>query len=245
MAARLDREFILSEIRRCADENGGKAPGRERFFGATAIRDADVSRHWIRWSDAVTDAGCEPNSMQSRMTDADLLDSYAFAVRALGHVPVKNELRMLRRGHASYPNDKTLMRYGSKGALIERTRQHVAGRPEWADVAEILASVAPTPTDPGDAATREGAGLVLGSVYLLKSGRHYKIGYSNSVGRRSYEVALQTPEPVQLVHSITTDDPAGIEAYWHRRFADRRTNGEWFRLTSEDVASFKRRRNFM
>jgi hypothetical protein len=79
-------------------------------------------------------------------------------------------------------------------------------------------------------------------VYLLKSGRYYKIGRSNAPGRRQAELAIQLPEPVKSVHTITTDDPVGIEAYWHKRFEERRKNGEWFELTREDVGAFRRRK---
>jgi len=54
---------------------------------------------------------------------------------------------------------------------------------------------------------------------LMKSGKHYKIGKTNSVDRRMYEIGLQLPEGNEPVHSIETDDPSGIEAYWHNRFS--------------------------
>lgn len=79
-------------------------------------------------------------------------------------------------------------------------------------------------------------------VYLLKSGKHYEIGQTNHLGCRAYEIDLQLPERAEFVHSIRTDDPVGIERYWHQRFADRRANGEWFALTREDVAASRRRR---
>ena len=88
-------------------------------------------------------------------------------------------------------------------------------------------------------------GLVDGSVYLLKLGKHYKIGKTFSVPRRHREIALELPEKPEVVHLIATDDPTGIELYWHNRFASKRTNGECFALTRKDVRAFKRPSEFL
>lgn len=78
---------------------------------------------------------------------------------------------------------------------------------------------------------------------MIKSGRYYKIGKTNAIGCREYELAIQLPEKARTVHVIRTiDDASGIEAYWHRRFDAKRTNGEWFDLAAADVQAFKRRK---
>jgi hypothetical protein len=48
--------------------------------------------------------------------------------------------------------------------------------------------------------------------------------------------AAQSPCEWERIHAIKTDDPSGIEAYWHRRFAAKATErNEWFELSSADL----------
>ena len=64
----------------------------------------------------------------------------------------------------------------------------------------------------------------VGEVYLYKRGKYYKIGHSKDPVRRGKEMRLELPEPLKLIHSFKTDDPSGVEAYWHKRFENKRLN---------------------
>ncbi len=239
----MEREQILAEIRRVAEEGGGKAPGRERFAAETGIREHDwLGRYWARWSDAVAEAGYTPNTLQGRVDDDEALHRYAAETQRLGHPPTHAELRLVRQTDKTFPSSGVYERLGPKGELLAKVAAYCEGRPELADVLPILAPLiaAAENAEPGEDAPADDAPE--GFVYLLKSGRHYKLGRTNSLGRREYELAIQLPERAEKVHAIKTDDPAGIENYWHRRFADRRANGEWFALTAADVRAFKRRK---
>ncbi len=81
-----------------------------------------------------------------------------------------------------------------------------------------------------------------GYVYLLRSGGNYKIGETNNIERRIKEITIALADPVELIHCIRTSDPAGIDAYWHKRFAERCQRREWFKLSPADVREFKRHR---
>ena len=75
-----------------------------------------------------------------------------------------------------------------------------------------------------------------GYVYLVEGRDCYKIGMSTNVPSRVSAFGLQLPFRTKLIHSIPTSDMKWAESYLHHTFAHCRLNGEWFNLTSDDVA---------
>lgn len=231
------RDEIISEIIRLADENGGRAPGRRAFENATGIREGEWSGvYWARWGDAVAEAGLQPNQKRGKLPTDQVLRYFAEAMRHYGHFPTSLEIKMYSRERPDFPGHNTFYNhFQSQNALVTALSKWLRSNDGCADLVALLPEAITTPP-------KIKANQANGFVYLLKSGDYYKIGRSDEVERRVKEITVALPEKVTMVHSIRTDDPPGIEAYWHRRFADRRANGEWFRLTAADVRAFKRRR---
>ena len=228
------RQHIISEIRRLAKKNGSP-PGRQVFERETGIRMSEwYGNHFRSWGEALKEAGYEPNRKQGKLSSEEVLRKYAEAVRHFGRVPAVVDIRMYARTQSDFPSHTTFANhFGNKDGLIAALANWVHENDDFADLVDLL----PEPKE-DDVLTPTGEGF----VYLLKSGSHYKIGRSEELERRVKQISVALPEEVTLEHAIRTDDPPGIEAYWHRRFADRRAKGEWFRLTVGDVRSFKRRR---
>lgn len=236
----MKKNHILEEIRRTAAANGGTPLGKGRFLKETGIKPTDwEGRFWSRWGDALKETGFSPNKLNSAWPEDTLLESLVAFCRELGRLPVHAELKLKRRSDPTFPSANTFNRFGAKPQLVQRLADYCRKRADLADVLAMCLAQTETPSENEETESDEPA---IGFVYLFKSGRHYKIGKSNAAGRREREVALQLPEKTTAVHTIRTDDPAGIEAYWHSRFEQKRLNGEWFKLTADDVRAFKRRR---
>ena len=237
----MDKSNILEAIRRLTLANGGKAPGRAVFEKETGIKMSDwYPHHWLRWGDALVEAGYAANRFQTATSDDALIKSYIALARELQHLPVGGEIRRKAKADKSFPSHGVFDRLGGKEKLLDAIRLFCQEHPGYEDVIALLENRSRSPKNGADMGSRRESKQITGFVYLMKSGRHYKIGRTVSVGSRERQLAIKIPVPPKTIHSIEMDDPSGVEAYWHRRFAEKRGEGEWFDLTPEDIKTFKR-----
>lgn len=222
-------------------EQDGKVPGRRLFKKRTGIKNW-YGLHWTSWGDALNEAGFSPNQFQGRSDKEELIKTYLDMVKEFGRVPTTATIRMKARNNPDFPGHSTFRNnLGVNSELLPTVLAYVKEKEYSADLIAILEAKI-TVDDQGEWIVVEANASSNGYVYLMKSGKHYKIGKTNSVDRRQYEIGLQLPEGIKPIHSIETDDPSGIEAYWHNRFKDKRLKGEWFNLTASDVRIFRKRK---
>jgi hypothetical protein len=234
----MEKDHILGEIRRTAEENGGVPLGQNSFVDVTGIAQSQWrGKYWRNWGEAVRAAGLEPNRVKEPHGRAALVLSLTKLTAKLGRFPTQADAMLEKRDDPSFPTMSSFDQHiGKRSDMVEAVRACATEHPEYSEVLAVL------PEANHDAADSDSAERPDGAVYMLKLGRHYKIGKSFRVPQRHREIAIELPEKPDVVHVITTDDPTGIEAYWHTRFGEKRTNGEWFALSRDDVRAFKRRR---
>jgi hypothetical protein len=237
----MTKEKILSVIQELARDRGGRI-GLATFLKATGIPEKQIlGKHWATWNEALTEAGIATASFgKPRTPEEPVLEAVVLLIARLQKWPTENELSLARRRDSSFPSLKVIRRLRREGNLPGKLLAHCNNRPELKNVVEIAARQASSEPLEDNSYKRA---PIQGYVYMMRSGRRYKIGHSNSPARRHREVRLDLPDPTILVHSIETDDPNGIEAYWHRRFDQKRIRDtEFFRLDASDIAAFKRRK---
>ena len=133
------REYVIAEIRRVAAEIG-RSPGAWLFETETGIRECNWrGRYWPRWSDALRDAGLEPNAPHQRPDPDAVLEQLAGVVRRFRRMPTIAELKIYRLAFPAAPTPNALWRaFGAQPAVVARLRAWAEARPEFADVAAVL-----------------------------------------------------------------------------------------------------------
>lgn len=238
------KEDILQEIRRQAALNDDVPLGKERFEATTGIKQsAWQGRYWVRWSDAVVEAGFAPNKWSSqKLSDEQLVRELATLAQQLGHYPVNNEIKF---HHSQNPNFPLATTFASRlGDRQQRLRLLMAFAERELDYHDIYAMCAPlVKSENGKETSERRNASVPGRVYMIfsQSLKLFKIGESADLKRRYQEIQSAVPGKLQEIHVLETDDPAGIERYWHRRFKHNKKINEWFELSANDVEAFKSR----
>lgn len=233
----MTRQDIIDAIKRTAAANSGKPVGRLRLESETGIRSHDWMKYWAKFNDAQREAGFEPNERTVAYDEGELLRNLALLAREVGRFPTHADLRVKTHADKNFPSSRTFdKRFGARSVRVAKVATYCTAHPEFADVLQWCG------TEPEKATEAKADTSNDGFVYLVKSGRFYKIGRTKALGRREYELAIQLPERARTIHHIKTDDPEGIEAYWHLRFDAKRRNGEWFELSAADVSAFRRRK---
>jgi hypothetical protein len=166
-------------------------------------------------------------------------------------------MRREKRNNPEFPNDKVISSvFGTRESVVPVLAQYCSENHELHDLLPLLEQavvVTGFRKSSGTAVENQaiepkGSVASIGYVYLFKSDKRYKIGSSRAPYRRLSELITQAPLGGKPIHIIETDDPEGIEKYWHRRFEASRiiglnkASGEWFKLSLTDIAAFKRRR---
>ncbi len=238
----IDKHQILTEIKRIAEANGGVPPGKRLFERETGIKESDwYPRLWLRWGDAIEEVGLARNTMTAPFSDDSLAAQYAALTARLRRLPLQGELIRESSNNPAFPSEKTFRRFKGKDNLLKAVVAFCGDKSELATVRSLCEEKLRI-ISKGSASTTVGSkqNVVTGFVYLMKSGKHYKIGRTNSMGRREWELGIKIPIPPKAISYIETDDPIGVESYWHKRFESKRGEGEWFILSVDDVSAFKR-----
>lgn len=222
------RQEILEAIQRLAEANDGAPPGQSSFAAATGITEHMWRRkYWVRWSEALLEAGYHPNPFNRRREPNEILDGVVEACRHFGRFPTFDELSLYRSKENRLPTVRGILNhFTNRASLLRALRLHVKGRDDCLDIARMLDD------QPVDSTGRDADGY----VYLVDEGTRHLI-----LTEKELE-ALRREITVAELHAIRTDDPEGIANYWRSRFHRTRERDKCLSLTSREIAAFRKRR---
>jgi hypothetical protein len=100
----MDRQFLVQEIKRLANEDSGTPPGQEKFHRETGVSPAQWRGvYWAKWSDALAEAGFKPNSFNVAYEQDFLLEQLATAARDL-QISNHRRVKAIRTWQSRFPH---------------------------------------------------------------------------------------------------------------------------------------------
>ena len=238
----MDKSKIINEIKRLFNKNG-TPPGWSKFKQETGINKSEwFPELWFRWSDAIKEAGFAPNEFTKAHSKDFIIKRMIDLISELNHFPIDAELELKRKKDKSFPNASSIYKLGIKSERARAIINYLESNniDSYDKIVVICQDIIDASPKREESVSDEKVNI--GYVYLIKHGsrNEYKIGKTFNPLRREGEIRLELPEKIKPIHYIETDDPSGVEAYWHNRFKDKRKEGEWFSLLTNDIKAFKR-----
>lgn len=234
------QEEIIDKYRQLRTEIG-HSPTSKEFYSETGISEhaAEVAFGNRPYSKIQLAEGDKPRKfgLPGRSPD-EFFEVYGNVIRDLQAVPTTTEWKHRKTKPTAHSYRKKLKVNWQQMPFV--FQEWAVNKSGWEEVIRICKAHCMNIRQDSDKTNKTLSSV--GYVYLMKSGKYYKLGKTNSVGRREYELGAKLPEEVKTIHFIETDDPDGIEAYWHKRFEQKRKKGEWFELSAQDVKVFKKRK---
>lgn len=238
----MTKDAIMRRIRDLAAERGGHV-SFDVFVRETGIKDKWL-RHqewWTGWNNLLSEIGIEPRKCGvPRTPQSRIAEAVAVFIEREGRWPTEDDLAREGKRDRSFPSLGVIRPLRKSGALAKLIIALGETSGQFAKASMIARNHQTTEMDTVEIGPNE---RVKGYVYMLRSGRRYKIGKSTDPSRRYREVRLELPDETHQIHTVPTDDPTGIEEYWKDRFAGKRIrNTEFFALDARDVQAFRRRK---
>jgi hypothetical protein len=165
----MEKKQILDMIRRIAEADSGKAPGSQRFESEAGVKKADwYPKYWLRWGDAVREAGCESNLFSTSYDPEVLIRKYIDLIRELQSFPIEGQLMVKRKGDKTFADRSAFKRLGPKSQRAARVLEYCRTHEGFEDIVPFCAqAITVRPLDAGEESTE---GHSLEYVYLVRHG---------------------------------------------------------------------------
>jgi hypothetical protein len=244
-----EKDEIINKLLRYSREIGDRTPGEHKFYEYAEIGIYDLHKlGWSNYRELVLDAGLTPNKFdKTKYSHEQLCRLFINVIREKGKWPTRGELEVKHYQESNFPDAGTFynkLGLTLTGDLARKILEYVGDKRGYKDIVDICNTFLENNV------TQEASSFIsnVGYVYLLKStlrnATAYKIGHAKDIKNRVKQLRQPSNEEI-LIHQIKTDDPIGVEKYWHDRFESKRLypykfKDEWFKLKPSDVKAFKR-----
>ena len=204
VALMVTKEHILQEIKQTAAENGGSRSDNRSSSPRAGITKSDweileslgrcIRRSWLFLK-----------QFTKAYEDTYLLDKYAQFAIELGSLPTWDDLRRKACSTPEFPSRFPFRRLGAKPELVKRLLEYCQSHEGYEDVTRMCRKYFPPTRETSDESVKPEESF--GFVYLIKSGRFYKIGKAKDADYRVGAIRLQLPEKAKRIHEIEPMTP--------------------------------------